>query len=393
MSPRHFSNKNQSRPGEAVRTRTALRRRNGRARARLSLGALSATGLAFIAVAAFGTQSALAAVPTIDLATASNYAVLAGQSVTNLGNTTIVGSIGVNPGTSYTGQSTVTQTGGTVNIANAAALQAQADSTAAYGVTASATPPTETITADLGGRNLVPGVYKSASSLGLTGQLTLTGPAGSQFIFQAVSTLTTASASSVVLTGGVTPCDVFWQVGSSATLGSTTNFNGTIMALTSVSLLNSATVHGRVLAQNGSVTLNANTINASQCAAVTPTTTTTAAGATTTTAAGGTTTTAAGGTTTTAAGGTTTTTRPGTTTTTRRSTTTVPVTTTSVSIIPVGAPATGFGGTAGSNSSPSGLIGFGAFAIAVAAGATALGARRRRLGAARRRTDGHPRGS
>ena len=374
MSPSHFSNKNQSRPGGAVRARTAVRRRDGRANARLSLGALSATGLAFIAVAAFGTQSALAATPAINLATASSYAVLAGQSVTNVGNTTIIGSIGVNPGTSYTGQSTVAQTGGTVNIANAASLQAQADSTAAYGVTASATPPTETITADLGGRNLVPGVYKSATSLGLTGQLTLTGPAGSQFIFQAVSTLTTASASSVVLTGGVTPCTVFWQVGSSATLGSTTNFNGTIMALTSVSLLNSATVHGRVLAQTGGVTLNANTIDASQCPAVTPTTTTTT-------------------TTTTSGGSTTTTTRPVTTTTTRRTTTTVPVTTTSVSIIPVGAPATGFGGTAGSNSSPSGLIGFGAFAVAVAAGATALGARRRRLGAARGRTDGQPRGS
>ena len=373
MSSLPFSNKNQPLTGARADNRTALGRH---VKARLGFGALSVTGLAFIAVAAIGTQSALAATPTINLATASSYAVLAGQSVTNVGNTTIIGSVGVDPGTSYTGQSTVSLSGGTVNIANAAALQAQADATAAYGIAASATPPTATVTADLGGQTLIPGIYKSATSLGLTGQLTLNGPVGSVFIFQAVSTLITASASSVVLTGGVTPCTVFWQVGSSATLGSTTNFNGSIMALTSISLLNSATVHGRVLAQTGGVTLNANTIDASTCSAAPPTTTTTA-----------------GGTTTTTAGGTTTTTAGGTTTTVRRTTTTSPVTTTTVSIIPVGAPATGFGGTASPNASPSGLIGLGAFAIAVAAGAAALGARRRRLGAARGRTDGHPRGS
>jgi len=386
MSSLPFSNKNQPLTGARADTRTALGRH---ARARLGFGALSVTGLAFIAVAAIGTQSALAATPTINLATASSYAVLAGQSVTNVGNTTIIGSVGVDPGTSYTGQSTVSQSGGTVNVANAAALQAQADATAAYGIAASATPPTAAVTADLGGQTLIPGIYKSATSLGLTGQLTLNGPVGSVFIFQAVSTLITASASSVVLTGGVTPCTVFWQVGSSATLGSTTNFNGSIMALTSISLLNSATVHGRVLAQTGGVTLNANTIDASTCSAAPPTTTTTAGGTTTT--AGGTTTTTAGGTTTTAGG--TTTTAGGTTTTAGGTTTTSPVTTTTVSIIPVGAPATGFGGTASPNASPSGLIGLGALAIAVAAGAAALGARRRRLGAARGRTDGHPRGS
>ena len=378
MSSCPFSDKNHSRLRARAGTRTALRRR---AEARLGFGALSVTGLAFIAVAAFGTQSALAATPTINLATALSYAVLGGQSVTNVGNTTIMGSVGVDPGTSYTGQSTVSLSGGTVNVANAAALQAQADATAAYGIAASATPPTATVTADLGGQSLPPGIYKSATSLGLTGQLTLNGPVGSVFIFQAVSTLITASASSVVLTGGVTPCTVFWQVGSSATLGSTTNFNGSIMALTSISLLNSATVHGRVLAQTGSVTLNANTIDASTCSAAPPTTTTTAGTTTTTVPA-----------TTTTVRGTTTTVR-GTTTTVRGTTTTSPVTTTTVSIIPVGAPATGFGGTASSNASPSGLIGFGAFAIAVAAGATALGARRRRLGAARGRTDGPPRGS
>ena len=371
MSSFSFSNKNQPRPGGGAGTRVAPRRH---ANVRNSFGALLVTGLAFIAVAAIGTQSALAATPTINLATALSYAVLAGQSVTNVGNTTIIGSVGVDPGTSYTGQSTVSLSGGTVNVANAAALQAQADATAAYGIAASATPPTATVTADLGGQSLPPGIYKSATSLGLTGQLTLNGPVGSVFIFQAVSTLITASASSVVLTGGVTPCTVFWQVGSSATLGSTTNFNGSIMALTSISLLNSATVHGRVLAQTGGVTLNANTIDASTCSAAPPTTTTTA------------------GTTTTTVPATTTTVR-GTTTTVRGTTTTSPVTTTTVSIIPVGAPATGFGGTASSNASPSGLIGFGAFAIAVAAGATALGARRRRLGAARGHTDGPPRGS
>src|ERR1035437_8886501 len=145
MSPRPLSTKIQSRPGGGVGTRVASRRH---ANVRNGFGAFSVTALAFIAVAAFGTQSALAATPTINLATASSYAVLAGQSVTNVSNTTIIGSVGVDPGTSYTGQSTVSLSGGTVNVANAAALPAQADATAAYGIAASATPPTATVTAD-----------------------------------------------------------------------------------------------------------------------------------------------------------------------------------------------------------------------------------------------------
>ena len=131
----------------------------------------------------------------------------------------------------------------------------------------SRSPPTEAIAGDIGGRTLPPGVYRSASSIGLTGALTLDGHGDpiAVFVFQAGSTLTTASASQVMLVNGARSCNVFWQVGSSATLGTASTFRGNILALTSITVTTGVTIDGRVLARNGAVTLDSDTITRSSC--------------------------------------------------------------------------------------------------------------------------------
>jgi hypothetical protein len=156
---------------------------------------------------------------------------------------------------------------GTEYAANATAAQAELDLTTAYNDAAGRTPATS-VPANLGGLTLTAGVYKNASALGLTGALTLNaqGNPNAVFIFQAGSTLITASGSAVNLINGAQPCNVYWQVGSSATLGTTTTFAGNILALTSISLNNGVTVNGRVLARNGAVTLINDTITAANCA-------------------------------------------------------------------------------------------------------------------------------
>jgi hypothetical protein len=232
------------------------------ARARtLGLAAVaSLLGLALLA------STALAAQPPVGLGTADSYAVLAGQTVTNTGPSTVNGDLGVTPGAAITGFPPGT-VNGTVHAADAVALQAQSDLTTAYNDAAGRTPPAA-IPADLGGLTLTGGVYKSASALGLTGALTLDaqGDPNTVFIFQAASTLITASASHVNLINGAQPCNVFWQVGSSATFGTTSVFVGNVMALTSISLNNGVALQGRALARNGSVTLINDTISAAHCA-------------------------------------------------------------------------------------------------------------------------------
>lgn len=210
--------------------------------------------------------TALAAQPPVGLGTADSYAVLAGQTVTNTGPSTINGDLGVTPGAAITGFPPGT-VNGTVHAADAVALQAQSDLTTAYNDAAGRTPPAA-VPADLGGLTLTGGVYKSASALQLTGALTLDaqGDPNTVFIFQAASTLITASASRVNLINGAQPCNVFWQVGSSATLGTSSVFVGNIMALTSISMNNAVTVQGRALARNGSVTLINDTITVGRCA-------------------------------------------------------------------------------------------------------------------------------
>ena len=226
---------------------------------------------------------AAAAATPVPLATTSGFGVLAGAGITNTGPTKLNGDIGTYPTTSMTGTGSLTITG-TNHGGDAVTQQAQSDLVTAYNG-AAGEGPTSPISADLGGQTLTPGVYNSASSLGLTGNLTLDagGNQDAVFVFQAGSTLTTASASSITLENGAQACNVFWQVGSSATLGTGSSFRGTVIALTSITLTTGASVEGRVLARNGAVTLDTNTITAPSCTTGTTTTRSTATTPTVTT--------------------------------------------------------------------------------------------------------------
>jgi hypothetical protein len=262
-----------------------------------------ATGRLVIALgvvfAAVGTQSAAAQEAPVGLGTADSFAVLAGTTVTNTGPSAISGDLGVSPGSAVVGFPPGTVTDGVIHAADAVALQAQADVTTAYD-DAAGRATTDTVTADLAGQTLVSGVY-TGGALGLTGALTLDaqGDPDAVFVFQAASTLTVASTSTVNLINGADPCNVFWQVGSSATLGTNSDFVGTVLALTSVAAATGATVEGRLLARNGEVTLDDNVITVPVCESAPPdTTTTTTTTAVTTTTAAPTTTTAAAATTT-----------------------------------------------------------------------------------------------
>ncbi len=203
------------------------------------------------------------------LGAAQSFAVLAGTTVTDTGPTSITGDLGVSPGSAITGLGSITLAGAT-HAGDAVALQAQNDVITAYDALAGA-PCTQSFTGtavQVGGQTLAPGVYCYSSSAQLTGTLTLNG--NGVFIFEIASTLTTASGSRVALTGGAQACNVFWQIGSSADLFSSTTFVGNILALTSINLQNSTTVSGRALARNGAVTMDTNTIARSTCAIVAP---------------------------------------------------------------------------------------------------------------------------
>ena len=217
--------------------------------------------------------------PAVGLGTADAYGVLAGDTIANTGSTTITGNLGLHPGSSVTGSPNVL---GASNVANAAAQQAKADLRTAYLDAAGRPGPILVAAGALGGRTLAPGLYKddgAPASLGIaTGQtLTLDGDASSVWIFQSASTLITETGSRVVLTGGAQACNVFWQVGSSATLKTSSTFVGTVMANTSITAQNSVTVAGRLLAGAqangaGALTLDTDTITRTPCATVTPTT-------------------------------------------------------------------------------------------------------------------------
>jgi Ice-binding-like len=316
---------------------------------------VTAVGAATLVFFAAGSSVAQAATP-IDLATATSFAVLAGTTITNTGATTVTGDIGVSPGSAITGFPPGTVSG-TTHTADAAAISAETSSTAAYIAATGETPFTTVAAGTLGGVTFTPGSYTSAGALSLTGTVTLNGEGdqNSVFILLAGSTLTTATSSSVVLENGAQACNVFWIVGSSATLGTSTSFAGTILALTSITLNTGASDAGRLQAQTGAVTLDDNSVTVPTCAAVT--TTTTAATPTTTTTVA----TVAATTTTTvhhagsgplaSAGGTGTGTTTG-------------------GVVPVGAPATGEGGTAGSSNL--GALGLGALALATVSGALAV---------------------
>jgi hypothetical protein len=207
--------------------------------------------------------SATACEATVPLGSTCNFGGLGGATLTNSGDSIITGEVGVWPGASITGFPPGTATG--FDAGNAAAKTAEGDLTTAYNYAAQA-PGGAVLVADIGGETLVPGVYKTTSaqpSLGITGTLTLSG--NGTYIFQIVSTLTAENNSDVVLSGGALPEDVFWQVGSSATVGTTATFAGTIMAQASVSLGTGSTLDGRALALSGGVTLLDDQVNVPPC--------------------------------------------------------------------------------------------------------------------------------
>jgi type VI secretion system secreted protein VgrG len=208
----------------------------------------------------------------VGLGTAADFSVLAGSTVTNTGDTLLEQDLGVHPGSAATGfPPGVVE--GDIHLADAVAEQAKLDLATAYNDAAARTPFIN-LDNQIGGLTLEPGVYR-ISAAQLTGQLTLDlqdDPQG-VFIFQIESTLITASNSSIIFVNGFSPCNVYWQVGSSATLGTGTDFLGNIMASASITMNTNATLQGRALAQTAAVTLDTNTISEPECAPDIPPTT------------------------------------------------------------------------------------------------------------------------
>lgn len=225
-------------------------------------------GVALASIFAFLAIPVAAQAAPVNLATVTPFVVLGGSTVTNSGTSVLNGDLGVSPGTALTGFDTAVVNGAT-HENNGVAKQAQADLIVAYDTAAGqAVPPGNELTGtNLGERTLPAGAYRYTSSAQLTGALTLDaeGDPSAEFVFQIASALTTAPASSVVLVNGASPCNVYWQVGSSATLDTTTVFQGNLMALTDISLNNGATVFGRMLARNGQISLINNVLDGSMC--------------------------------------------------------------------------------------------------------------------------------
>jgi len=219
-------------------------------------------GLLLAGSALFLSQKASAAVMLVDLKTASSFAVLAGSGVTNAGVTTITGDVGSSPTGSTAGFGTVILNG-TNHHSDAVSVDAKFDLGAAYDDAVGRTPGTiYGAIFDLGGLTLTSGVYNNPSSFGITGTLVLDarGDINAVWIFQAGSTLSTSANSAVVLVGGAQAANVFWQVGSSATIGANTEFVGSLLSFTSITTGAGSSVDGRLMALNGAVTLDNNSI-------------------------------------------------------------------------------------------------------------------------------------
>ena len=315
---------------------------------RMSVGVASVAALGLL-VALPG--SAQAAAPPIPLGNADPFVVLAGQTITNTGTTTITGDIGISPGSSLTGGPPLMILNGTSHVADPVALGAQAALGTAFDNAAGQTPATA-IPSELGGSTLVPGIY-SSGVFTITNTLTL--DAGNDpnavFVFQSAATLNAAAGSHVALINGASPCNVFWLVRSSATLNTTADFSGNILALTDVHLRTGAIVHGRALARNGEVTLDANTITKPPSCQVTPTPTPTVTATPTATP-----------------------------TALPTALPTVISPSPQVTVVPTGAVSTGDGSTSGGGTNPLGLLA-GVLVLAGIAGATVVAVRRRRLNA------------
>lgn len=251
-----YSARPASLPGSPAETRSRCACR------RTGLLARAALGLLACATSAAWAQP-------VSLGTATDFGVIAASAIANTGPSVITGDLGISPngassvtGFTFSGPPGPGQVIGTTHFANAVALAAQNDVTTAYNELA-ALPCATVISADLGGTTLAPGVYCSGSSMGLTGTVTLDaqGDPDAVFVFQAGSTLTTASNAEVSVINGGQSCNVFWQIGSSATLGTGTAFIGSILALESITLTTGSVADGRVLARTGAVTLDSSTVS------------------------------------------------------------------------------------------------------------------------------------
>lgn len=199
----------------------------------------------------------------VPLLTTANFALLSGSAVTSTGATNITGDIGLSPGSSVGGFPPAILTG-TLHINDNAATQAKLDLTSAYNNAAGRTSTDiVTLSGNIGGLTLTPGLYKSTSSLSISsGDLTFDakGNPDAVFIIQIASTLTTTSGRQVILSGGALAANIYWQVGSSATFGTTSVFKGTVMAMQSITFNTGATLDGKALARAGGITLSGNTI-------------------------------------------------------------------------------------------------------------------------------------
>jgi Ice-binding-like/WxL domain surface cell wall-binding len=208
----------------------------------------------------------------VPLGGADGFAVMAGSTVTSAGVSAVTGDLGLSPGTAVTGFPPGT-INGTLHAGDATAVQAHADLATAY-TDAVGRAPAVPILGDLGGVTLTPGVYAAGAALTLAGTLTLDaqGNPAAVFILQAGSTLGTAAGSQVNLAGGAQSCNVFWQVGSSATLGASSGLAGTILASTSISMVDGVTIDGRALARDGAVTMINDAVSAAHCTTLTSST-------------------------------------------------------------------------------------------------------------------------
>lgn len=224
-----------------------------------------ALALSFLPLFASGAAADRIIDGPIHLGGADSYGVLGASAVTNTGPTVVSGDVGVSPQSSVTGFDGPPGgliVDGTLHQTDAHAAQAQNDTATAYDVAASLTPTSSGI-AELNGLSLSPGVYSGgALVLSDNGALVLAGDAESVWVFQAASTLTIGSATSIIITGGASACNVFWQVGSSATLGISAQFQGTVLADQSITATTGATVTGRLLARTGAVTMDTNSVSA-----------------------------------------------------------------------------------------------------------------------------------
>ena len=205
-----------------------------------------------------------------NLGAAGEFVVLAASTVTNAGPSVITGNLGLSPGISVTGFPPGVLMG-TLHISDSTATQAQLDLTTAYNDAAGRTLGAIALAGNLGGMTLAPGLYKSTSSLEISsGDLTLDaqGDPSAVYIFEMGSTLVTTTGRKVILAGGAQAANIYWQVGSSATLGVSSVFKGNILALASITAATGASVEGRLLARTAAVTLDANVVVAGAVAPV-----------------------------------------------------------------------------------------------------------------------------